>query len=263
MDYSREISPAEPGAGTEQYFRWGISALACVQLALRAAEFGGTPWRILDLPSGYGRVLRMLRGAYPDAEIHACDANAEAVEFCAKSFGAGPIVSTLAPGKIELFRRYDLIWAGSLLTRLDEPGWHGFLQVFADHLYDEGVVVFATLGRAFAADLEGDERNDLARDPKTILNAYREHGFAFQDSDLGTGPRLALTRPAWVCSALEQHPDLELVAFAEDGWNGRRDMVACRRKGRGRGGGGPATLPQQAAAVASAAESGAAETGAA
>src|SRR4051812_20897648 len=45
----------------EHYLRVGLSAMRCIRAAT-----AGTPRRILDLPCGHGRVLRMLRAAYPD-----------------------------------------------------------------------------------------------------------------------------------------------------------------------------------------------------
>ena len=50
--------------------------------------------KILDLPCGYGRVLRMIHAAFPRATIHACNLNKDAVDFCAATFGAIPVYSS-------------------------------------------------------------------------------------------------------------------------------------------------------------------------
>src|SRR5262249_54999765 len=75
----------------EHYFGITRSALRCIRLALLPA--GKDPRRvkrILDLPSGAGRVLRVLRAEFPDASIVACDLIRDSVDFCAREFGAIP-----------------------------------------------------------------------------------------------------------------------------------------------------------------------------
>src|SRR3954452_15793510 len=54
------------------YFAHGRVALDVIRLALLAAQ-KETVEAILDLPSGYGRVMRFLKAEYPDAELTACD----------------------------------------------------------------------------------------------------------------------------------------------------------------------------------------------
>src|SRR5262249_34860974 len=87
LDFIREISPDDDmaGVGPEEYYRWGLAALDYIQVALRTAEYPGAPRTILDLPCGYGRVLRMLRAAFPNATIHACDIKADALDFCTQT----------------------------------------------------------------------------------------------------------------------------------------------------------------------------------
>jgi SAM-dependent methyltransferase len=227
----REISPQDnmSATGAEQYYRWGLAALEYIQVALRAAEADGQPRAILDLPSGYGRVLRMLRAAFPAASVTACDLNADAVEFCARTFGAIPVVSAPRPEEIKLPGRYDLIWVGSLLTHVDDAAWHGFLRVFSDHLVPGGVLVFTTIGRTFVDDLRHGRRRVGIKNVDALIAAYDRAGFAYQDFASTEGYGITAVRPAWVCATLEQHPELELVAYTEGGWNGRQDAVACRR----------------------------------
>jgi SAM-dependent methyltransferase len=62
------------------YFYCGRSALGAIRLALAAA--GTSKVRsILDLPCGHGRVLRVLKAAFPEAELHACDLDRTGVDF--------------------------------------------------------------------------------------------------------------------------------------------------------------------------------------
>jgi hypothetical protein len=65
----------------EHYFTVGFSAMRCINVAMHAAqltEFGS----ILDMPSGYGRVLRILKAYFPKARLTACDLNGFHVNSC-------------------------------------------------------------------------------------------------------------------------------------------------------------------------------------
>ena len=61
------------------YFELGASALRAVRVALLAAG-KEEPERILDFPSGHGRVLRMLKAAFPGAALAAGDLNRAGVD---------------------------------------------------------------------------------------------------------------------------------------------------------------------------------------
>src|SRR5581483_10052394 len=70
----RRISPRDEmyAGDADHYFGVGRSALRCVRLAMLAAGKQRV-CRILDLPSGHGRVLRYLKAAFPEARLTACD----------------------------------------------------------------------------------------------------------------------------------------------------------------------------------------------
>jgi SAM-dependent methyltransferase len=77
--------------GDEQhYVAVGQSALGIIEAALREMP---VPRRILDLPSGYGRITRVLRARFPEATITVCDIDRAAVYYCAGRFGARAIYS--------------------------------------------------------------------------------------------------------------------------------------------------------------------------
>jgi SAM-dependent methyltransferase len=233
LEFVREIHPEDEmrpeGEGPEIYYRYGAAGLACIQWALQSAEFVGQPRTILDLPSGYGRVLRMTRAAYPSAEITACDLNADAVDFCAKMWDARPVISRAQPEQIELPGRYDLIWVGSLLTHLRAERWSEFLRLWTDHLEPDGVLVFTTQGQVAAGELRTGVRSFGLSSPQRLTCAYDHEGFGYQDYPGQQGYGLAVARPHWVCSRVQEHPMLSLVGYRERGWWGRQDVVACRR----------------------------------
>jgi SAM-dependent methyltransferase len=227
------ISPVDEMLGAEsreRYFAVGRSALRCIRTALSAAR-RPDPQRILDLPSGHGRVLRHLRAAFPAAEITACDSSIDAIEFCASTFAAVPVGSTPDLRQLSLPGRYDLIWCGSLFTHLGERDWGALIDLFHATLSTTGVLVVSTHGRLPAHYLKSGARNygldrgSVAR----LLSEYERSGFAHVPYDPAGTYGLSLSRPSWVVSYLERWPDLRLVAFTECGWDDHHDIICCTR----------------------------------
>ena len=151
MRVSRVISPddAMHRAGRYHYFEFGRAALTSIRAA--RVSVGSPPvGSILDLPSGHGRVLRYLTAAFPEANVVACDIDRDAVDFCAATLGAQPVYSAVHPSDIQLDREFDVIWVGSLLTHLDAPFCDEFLDFFARHLSNGGVLVMSFHGTSTA-----------------------------------------------------------------------------------------------------------------
>ncbi len=212
------------------YYLYGLGALAYIRLALQAAG-ADEPRRILDLPCGYGRVLRMLKAAFPEADLTACDLDRAGVEFCAETFGAIPAYSSEDPSDLRLADDYDLIWCGSLLTHLDAEGWRLFLPWFEQHLKEGGILVFTTHGRLHAEEIRSGRQKFPVTDLVELVAAYQRDGFGYQryidfEADYG----ISLSSPAWVCGELERCPDLELLMYTERGWMSRQDAVVCVRR---------------------------------
>jgi SAM-dependent methyltransferase len=112
-------------------------------------------WKpILDLPSGYGRILRFLKVSFPNATICACDINAEGVDFCRRQFNASPVVSNTDFAKVSFPWSFDLIWSGSLLTHVSETDAIELLRLFYRSLSPNGLCVFTMHGRTSVAWLE-------------------------------------------------------------------------------------------------------------
>jgi len=134
------------GPDLRHYFEVGESALECIQEGLREAG-APPPKKILDLPCGYGRVLRYMRAAWPKAEVTAMELVPDAALFCADTFGAKPVLSRqpswLSTGA---GAEYDLLWCGSLLTHFDADDWEPALRYFRDRLNPGGVLIFTTHG---------------------------------------------------------------------------------------------------------------------
>ncbi len=231
---SREIAPGDDMflGNADHYFDVGASALHCIKAAIAAADRDPASIRtILDLPCGHGRVTRFLRKAFPTARLTACDLQAEGVAFCARTFGAEPVVSAKAVADIPLQGPFDLIWCGSLLTHLREEACLDFLRFFRGLLAPDGVLVVTVHGRATEAELaNGRSRADL--DPASVsrlLAECRARGFAYVDyagqSDYG----FSLVRRDYLTGHLLSAAGLRLVDYQEKSWDFRQDVLALRR----------------------------------
>jgi SAM-dependent methyltransferase len=201
------------------YFDVGRSALVSVTAALSlAGKTDANP--ILDLPCGHGRVLRFLRVRFPSARIVACDIGRNGVDFCAEQFGAVPVYSTPHPRDIPIDESFALIWVGSLLTHVNVPLWHEFLDFFIDRLEDGGVLLFSVLGR-FPALRSGRHA--------TIQRRYAARGFAFVEDPTTPGLGTTAAAPAWVVEAVQRREDVRLLVYWERGWNDHQDVVALEK----------------------------------
>jgi SAM-dependent methyltransferase len=234
-DFVAEISPDDRmNTHAVPYFPAGQAAVRSVRLAMLEAGRHGFE-SILDFGSGFGRVLRMLKAAFPEARLTATDMRRDAVDFCASALGATPVYSSHDPAEIDLEGSYDLIWCGSLFTHFSPGHWSAFLPFFESLLAPDGLLVFTTLGRLQAERaVRGETGFGLSEEAVgQMLSDYEETGFGFAHygDDM---PRLrlqgvSLTNPSWVCAQIERLPALRLVSYNEAGW-GKQDVVACVRR---------------------------------
>ncbi len=228
----REISQNDDmfGGNEMHYFSVGQSALKCISLALRSAgkEIEGIR-HILDLPCGYGRVLRSLKAAFPDARLTACDLNKEGVRFCEQVFGATPVYSNPKVDEIPLEGTFDLIWCGSLLTHLDEAYWKDFLKFFTSVLSLGGVLVFSVHGRWVIEKIISGEYTYGLEEAKLsyLLDEYRRKGFGYVDYKGSGGYGISVSSPSFVLSLIEKISDLRVLSFIEKGWDNHQDVICC------------------------------------
>jgi SAM-dependent methyltransferase len=224
-----EIDPADVMTdgtpGDPNYFGSAYRALRNVRLALLAAMKADVR-SILDLPSGHGRIMRVFKAAFPDAKLTACDTDADGIEFCARKFGAVPVLSKPDPEDIEIDDRFDLIYCGSLLTHVDERGWDGFLRLFERLLDDDGVLVFTTGGRRFANQIRARNRlyGHTEEAALEMLAEYERTGFSYKEWPNATNYGVTMAAPWWTLRKLEQYPSLRLLSVTEQA---PQDVVAC------------------------------------
>jgi len=254
-DVIEEISPEDQmfQSEPEYYFDAGRFALRCIRIAMMGARKTQVD-RILDLPSGHGRVLRTLKAAFPEAELAACDINRDGVDFCARAFGAIPVYGQERAAEIDITGPFDLIWCGSLLTHLDRQGCRDFLDLFESLLAPgNGLLVFTTHGRMVVDRIRarlvafGMKRPDvlerfgalpgylawnLKQDRiEKLLADYESEGFGYAEwfdeerrrmLQMPTNYGISVSSPAWVCREIEQRR-LRAVSYQEGGWGRQMD----------------------------------------
>jgi 2-polyprenyl-3-methyl-5-hydroxy-6-metoxy-1,4-benzoquinol methylase len=231
LEVLQEIAPNDPmyAYSPKRYFVAGPEALRCIHISMLAAKLESAE-RILDFGCGFGRVLRTLKAAFPDADLTACDIREDAVEFCSNTFGATPVVSSQNPQEIELNGPFDVIWSGSVLTHIDSDRWTGFLKLLESVLSPGGVLVFTTKGR-YVAELMRSGKNLLTLTPeqvKGLLRDYDATGFGFAETGAQGGGDCVLSR-SWVCTQLdEEAPELELMLYMEHRWLSQ-DVIGCTK----------------------------------
>jgi SAM-dependent methyltransferase len=237
-----EISPNDGmlEGNLRHYFAVGQSALRCIKLAMLAAgkdQF----WNILDFGSGFGRVLRVLKAAFPGAELAACDLSRDAIDFCARTFGAEPIQSNEDVSRIQITNKFDLIWCGTLLTNVDSAQFSALLQLFDSLLVDNGVLVFTTHG-PFVAHRIRTGACTYGLSPNLVpalVNEYDTIGFGYENYPEEVLTRLGVKRygislstPSWVCRQIGYLPNLRLLTYTEKAWDDHQDSIACMKYGR-------------------------------
>ena len=237
---STEISPRDGMflGNYEHYFSVGRSALLNIRCALQLAA-AHAPRRILDLPSGHGRVLRALRAEFAGAEIVACDIDLDAIQFCQEALGAVAVPGHENCWQIKLPGQFDLIWCGSLFTHLDAARIAEFLRFFAAHLSSDGVLLFTMHGRRAVQRYRAGTLKYLpsAQDAafEEMIRQYEATGFGYHDYPDTHNYGISLSKPVWVTRQIESVPQLRLLMAHEMGWDEHQDVYACVRREKAEG----------------------------
>ena len=215
----------------DHYFGVGESALKNIIISLNLADKEKC-FSILDIPSGYGRVLRYLKAVFPEAEITACDLEKSAVDFCVNTFQAKGVYSDKNIQYLQINDKFDLIWCGSLFTHLDKKLWSPFLKFFYEHLNENGVLVFTTHGKCVANRMKNkvyDYGIPSDKIPEVIDN-YIKNGFGYAMYSGSNDYGISLSSPAWILAELAKFEDFRIILFSEQSWDNHQDVVACTKR---------------------------------
>jgi SAM-dependent methyltransferase len=213
----------------DHYFYVGYSGMTCINNALMmTGKDPHTIRTVLDLPSGYGRVLRWISAAFPESEITACDLDFDAVDFCSDHLGAKKLYSDRDPEKIRCEGTFDLIWCGSLFTHLDSSAWKKFFRFFDRILNPDGILVFTTHGPfVIIRAKNGFDYGLLPHQLDLITRQFTDSGFGYENYHTSTDYGISVARPSFTLKLLEENTDLRLIFYQEKGWDHHQDVIGC------------------------------------
>ena len=212
------------------YLQTGVSALAAINEG--APDLAACPpKRILDFGSGYGRVARFLKAAWPEADLQICDIDFAGLAFCFSHLGMRGFQIGTDPRAIQIGTGYDLIWVGSVVTHLDAPVIDQLLTTLAAALAPGGCLCFTAHGDHPVQRLkDGASLYDL--DPGSIpqiVQGYEQDGFGYADYPQQQGYGISATSPEWIRQKVDEIDGLRCTAHLPRGWASHQDVVVCRR----------------------------------
>jgi SAM-dependent methyltransferase len=179
----------------------------------------------LDLPSGYGRVTRLLAERLGPERVTACDVDRQGVRFCVEELGVAGIVADPDPARTRFPRRYDLVFVGSLLTHLGEGATSAMLRSIVTTLAADGLLVFTTQGESCLDHLDWYGES-FARRAEWYRAEVAQVGHAFQPYPGRRDYGVAIHGRAYVERLMTRlfAGRLRCVRFAERGWDRHQDV---------------------------------------
>jgi SAM-dependent methyltransferase len=213
------------------YLSVGVSALRCIDAAIRSSSQLRPIDKLLDFPSGYGRVLRFLRVRFPQASITGCELKKPASAFCRKWFSVNVLQSQINLNDLALPDRYDLIWCGSLFTHIDEQAAAQLLKFFFRHLEVGGICVFSAHGPYCVDRIRSREFNyHLSTDRQDQLcDGYDSHGYGYANYDGKEGYGISAVKCDHLKKLAADAGDWKLVMYKERAWDAHQDVYAFER----------------------------------
>jgi SAM-dependent methyltransferase len=216
----------------DHYLRTGLSAMRCIERAMSGTGAAGREdLRMLDFPSGYGRVSRFLRARWPAAELSVAELEVAATQFCCESFRARTVPTSSDFDSIALGSTYDLIWCGSLVTHFDEARTTALVRMFARHLAPGGVCLFTAHGDYPAGRLASREADYGLTEGacRRLVDAFRDDGYGYEEYASIPGYGVSLVTHARMTAIATSAGDWRELSFEPRGWDNHQDVYAYAR----------------------------------
>jgi SAM-dependent methyltransferase len=224
-------------ANPQHYFYVGRSCLLTILnvLSIRSGYRGGdAPVKeILDFGCGHGRVVRWLKAAFSNAQVHVSDIDRSAVDFCVERLGCLE-ASAQIPESV-----FDLVWLGSVFTHLPAPVVEPLLQRLLKSLRPNGVLIFSSQGRFSIERMEGydwekDDRAwmhyNLDREHfESIVTQYHQAGYGYADYPSRTNYGVSIVKPTWYSKRVFASQEFIQILFQEKASDNHQDVSAFMR----------------------------------
>jgi SAM-dependent methyltransferase len=216
------------------YLSVGLSAFESITAALKAGGIDKLS-TILDMPCGYGRVARVLRAAFPTAEISVSDLDADAVAFCAQQFDTKPLISGPDFSTLNFRKTFDLIWVCSLITHLPERVADDFIAFVLRHLGPGGVAVISSHGAHVAERIaRGETYGVEGGATRRMVDDYCSRGFGYADyPGHDTSVQhfgISIATRDWILTAITRAGG-KVLFYNDLAWDNHHDIVSFMRSG--------------------------------
>jgi SAM-dependent methyltransferase len=209
------------------YLQVGLSAISCIEEAIKRSEVKVIE-KILDMPCGYGRVLRFVAKYFTSAELTACDTNKDGVDFCCKEFGAIPVYSITNLKEFNLNKKFDLIWCGSLATHFDSNDTTELLKFFYRHLNSGGLLIFSMHGKRAIENLNSEKYTYALSNEsiEELLAETKETGYGYVDYHGQNKYGVSIATPEWMEAKLHEVGKWRNFIFSESAWIDHHDIYS-------------------------------------
>ena len=210
------------------YLEVGANALQLIDRSLAAISRRSDEIKLLlDYACGFGRVLRWLCAAFPQARIVAADADAKAIAAVKELFQ----IDTFALDRSlreNIGSDFDLIWVGSLATHLPEEALQALLSRLHSLLSKDGLLV-ATMHGPYVADRISRAEKSYGLDAtatEDLLQKYRRDGYGFGAYPGQSSYGIAVATASKLLSMCEVS-HLRPILFQERAWVRHQDCFAA------------------------------------
>ncbi len=185
--------------------------------------------KVLDFGCGYGRISRHLRQLFPQAEMFFSDVNADAVDFCSRTFSGTGFPSVPDFASLAFPARFDFIWVGSVFTHIDQRRQELLFGKLIDALSPGGVLVLTFHGRR-CLEIRREKKlmylpdetwNRMVKDLQNYGHGYESYG----REELGDWG-VSLNSIASMVALSDLAPGTRVMALCEAGWANHQDVIA-------------------------------------
>jgi len=207
------------------YFKVGLSAIQCIDSSISSIENPKIN-NILDMPCGYGRVLRFLCRRFPNANLTGMDIDENGIDFCTHTFGVKVIHSKKKLDLLTLGSKFDLIWCGSLLTHIETIFAVDLLHFFDRHLSVGGLLIFSSHGNSVCEDIK-DGKKTYGLDEggvSQLIRSYAESGYGYANYPGQADYGISVTSAEWLRGQFNKIQGWKEVYCKERGWDNHQDI---------------------------------------
>lgn len=208
----------------EHYVAVGLSALKIFEYAITEGFTRPEGLRsILDLPCGHGRVARILRSRFPDADLTVCDIDRDGVDFCVDRLSARGVYSTADFDRLDLGEPFDLIWVGSLITHFNSFDTVRFIRCMERFLSQDGLLIISSHGKHVADRVAAEDP------PNSVVSQYNIIGYGSDADSYIKGYGSSFISRHWLEGFFAGEP-CGIIAYLEHEWDNNHDVFFVKKR---------------------------------